>query len=157
MNVVNHVKWGRVGFLAVILTVFASPAGADDASDKESKLLDGTWKFVSLTVDGDKAPSEFVEQGRWSFRGNEITIPGPAGGKSSFKLDPGRTPKTIEMTATEGPGKGKTALGIYKIEENRLTICFNGGKADEPSVVPPEAFSGEKGKSLLVLERIKKE
>jgi len=30
---------------------------------------------------------------------------------------------TIDMAYTEGDDKGRTALGIYKIEDDVLTIC----------------------------------
>jgi hypothetical protein len=61
----------------------------------------------------------------------------------TFKLDPAKQPKTIEMTITEAlpdagttanPLKGKTSFGIYRIGQNTLTLC----KGDER----PKEFSG---------------
>ena len=110
---------------------------------------------MSLTVDGDEAPQEFIQKARWVIQGNEITT---GGAKSRFEVDPGRSPKTIDMTGVEGPGQGKTAEGIYKIEGERLTICLPGGKGDSPAGrARPAEFSGGEHMSLVVLERIKDE
>jgi len=139
----------------VVLAACASFAVTDDApdADKEAKLLEGTWKFVSLTTDGKEAPKEFVDKARWTFRGKEIIIPGPQAAKIAYKLDPGRSPKTIDLTGTEGPGKGKTLKGIYKLRKERLTICFSKGETQEKQDAPrPEKFDGANGQSLLVLE-----
>jgi uncharacterized protein (TIGR03067 family) len=146
-----------VGLAGVVLTAFASLVIADDAADKEAKRLEGTWKFVSLTVEGDEAPQEFIQKGRWSIRGKEITIPGAGGGKISYKVDPSRSPKVIDMTALDGPSKGKMIKGIYKIEEEQLTICLPGGKQESPGLERPVEFGGGQGRSLIVLERSKDE
>jgi RNA polymerase sigma-70 factor (ECF subfamily) len=145
------------GLAGLALVAFASLALADD--DDEAKRMEGTWKFVSLTADGEATPQDFLQKARWTIRGKEILIPGPAeDGKASFTLDPTRSPKALDMTAMNGPFKGKTILCIYKLEGDRLTICLGGGKADEPGSRPrPEAFDGGAGRSLLVLERGKAE
>jgi uncharacterized protein (TIGR03067 family) len=145
--------WTSVWIAGVLLSVFASLAIADDAADKEAKRLEGTWKFVSLTSDGDEAKQEFIQKARWVIQGKTITFPGPNEGKITFEVDPSRSPKTIDMTSVAGPGK--TAEGIYKIEGERLMICLPGGKRESPGRPRPVEFSGGEGMSLLVLERIK--
>jgi uncharacterized protein (TIGR03067 family) len=159
MNAEMRGDWRSAVLAGVVLAALASLAIADDAADKEAKRLEGTWKFLSLSVDGDEAPQEFIQKGRWSIRGKEITIPGPGGGKLSYKVDPSRSPKAIDMTGSDGPGRGKTLKGIYKIEEGRLTICLPGGKKESPDLdlARPEEFGGGQGKSLIVLERSKDE
>src|SRR3954464_13076112 len=90
----------------ILLMACALPTIADDAADEEAEKLAGTWKFVSLTVDGDEAPQEFIKKAPWDIQGDEINT---GGAKSRFKIDPGRSPRTIDLTGVEGPGKGKTA------------------------------------------------
>ena len=41
------------------------------------------------------------------------------------KIDPTKSPKTIDMTMTEGPSKGKVMLGIYEIEGDTMKACFD--------------------------------
>lgn len=146
--------WRSVGIAGFVVMVLPALACADETADKETKRLEGTWKIVSLKVDGDDAPAQFIQQGRWSIKGELIAISGPGGGKSTFKVDPSQSPWRIDMTGSEGPGKGKTIKGIYKLEKGRLTICFPGGKQDEPQDLPrPEKFDGGSGRSLIILER----
>ena len=41
-------------------------------------------------------------------------------------IDPTASPMTIDVTFAEGDAKGKTALGIYKLDGDLLTICRAG-------------------------------
>ena len=41
------------------------------------------------------------------------------------KLDPSKSPKTIDVTMTEGPSKGTVMLGIYEIDGDTLKVCFD--------------------------------
>ncbi|MEJ7640319.1 MAG: TIGR03067 domain-containing protein [Singulisphaera sp.] len=139
----------------VFLTALAMPSLADEAADKEARRLDGTWKFLSLESDGDKAPEEVIQKWRWVIRDKVLTIPGE--GKSSLEVDPSKTPKALDMTSLEGKSKGKSFECIYKLDEDRLTICFPEGKQDSRDKARPKEFDGGPGKSLIVLERIEDE
>ena len=139
----------------VFLTALAVPSLADDAVDNETKKLDGTWKFVSLKSDGAEAPEEVIQGWRWVIRDKVLTIPGE--GKSSLEVDPSKTPKALDMTSLEGKSKGKSFQCIYKLEKDRLTICFPEGKQDSQDKTRPKEFDGGKGRSLIILERIEDE
>ena len=136
----------------VFLTALALPSLADEAADKEARRLDGTWRFLSLESDGDKAPREVIQEWRWVIRDGVLTIPGE--GKSSLEVDPSKTPKALDMTSLEGKSKGKSFQCIYKIDAGRLTICFPEGRQDSQDKTRPKEFDGGKGRSLIVLERI---
>jgi uncharacterized protein (TIGR03067 family) len=145
--------------VAVALAVpTAMPARADDdASKGEAKKFEGSWKFVSLESDGATAPADVIETWRWSVKGDEITWSDPKKEertKTSFKIVPDKEPKAVDITALDGPRKGKTFRCIYKFEKDRLTICLPEGKQDEEDRPRPEAFEGGKGFSLIVLERV---
>ena len=141
----------------VVLTALASTSIADDAAEKESKGLEGTWKFVSLKTDGQEAPKEVIEKWRWVLRGKEITCGDPVHNetKSSFRINPTKTPKTIDITGMDEKGKGKSLRGIYRLEGQRLTVCLPERKQAEEGRKRPEDFDGGQGMSLFVLERIK--
>ena len=89
------------------------------------------------------------------IKDNELTFRAKVGGKverkKSFKLDPGKTPKEIDISSLDG----STAACIYKLEKDRLTICmsyFTKG----PSKRPTEFKTGaEDGLMVLTLEKVK--
>jgi uncharacterized protein (TIGR03067 family) len=129
------------------------PQAADDA-----KLLKGNWNVVALESEGRKAPAAALKGMRWSFAGSEVQFADPgeeAGGKSSVKLDTSKSPKHIDLVGLEGPQKGKTVQGIYKLEKDRLVICLRDAEAAKKG--RPEEFSTEAGSGLglITLERVK--
>jgi uncharacterized protein (TIGR03067 family) len=130
--------------VGVALTSIAGLTLADEVTGREAKRLDGTWKFVSLRSDGDDAPKDFVEKGRWLIRDKQITVPDRSRGASriSIKLDPSRSPKAMDLTALDGATKGKTIECIYKIEGDRLTICLPEGRRESTGQPRPKEFGG---------------
>src|SRR5262249_15636859 len=40
-------------------------------------------------------------------------------------IDPSKSPKTIDVTMTEGPNKGAVTLGIYGFDGDTLKVCFD--------------------------------
>ncbi|HEV3445357.1 MAG TPA: TIGR03067 domain-containing protein [Gemmataceae bacterium] len=72
--------------------------------------------------------------------------------KMSFKLDPGKTPKEIDITYLDGPEKGETGKGIYTLEGRRLQAFF----AEKGSTSRPKAFTTVTG-SLFTMFTLEKE
>jgi uncharacterized protein (TIGR03067 family) len=111
-----------------------------DASRTE---LTGRWKAVSYSLDGNKASDEDLKsvelaidgQGKASvLRAGRVFIAG------TTKVDPTSDPNTIDISYTEGDTKGRTALGIFKIEDDLLTICRSA--PDKPR---PRSFGSKPG------------
>jgi uncharacterized protein (TIGR03067 family) len=152
-------RWSARCCILAILSALASVAIAGDADDEEMKKLEGTWKFVSLESDGEQAPGNVIATWRWVVRGNEITWRDPTEDetKTSFKVDTSKSPKSIDLTAVDGKEKGKMFKCIYLLEGERLKICVPEGRRASVNPARPEEFSGGKGMSLMVLERIKDE
>jgi uncharacterized protein (TIGR03067 family) len=127
---------------------------AKAAEQKDQDLIQGTWKVVTLEYEG-KVNTKLFREDTWIFKGNQITLVGKGKEyyKMTFKLDPAKQPKAIDMTVTEGvSGTGKTRLGIYRIGNNTLTLSQGRG------VERPKEFggTGKAGKpALLTLERVK--
>ena len=71
---------------------------------------------------------------------------------TTMVLDPERSPKAIDVIADGGPSRGKRVLGIYRLENDRLTICM--ADADQPR---PREFKAEKSsrQTLMVFTREK--
>jgi uncharacterized protein (TIGR03067 family) len=88
--------------------------------------LAATWQALEYTLDGNRAPDEDIKKVKLvidgqgnaaAYRDGKIFIGGSA------KIDPTKNPMTIDVMYTEGDYKGQTGLGIYKIEDDVLTIC----------------------------------
>jgi uncharacterized protein (TIGR03067 family) len=71
--------------------------------------------------------------------------------KSRIRLDPSKSPKEIDITFLDGPGKGSTFPGIYALEKEQLRLCFSHTKDR------PKDFKTERGqlRELVILEREK--
>jgi uncharacterized protein (TIGR03067 family) len=68
------------------------------------------------------------------------------------KLDPSKSPKTLDAKVTDGPNKGAVILGIYEISGDTLKVCF-----DPEGKKRPTEFKSESGSQTLVVhKRVKK-
>ena len=133
--------------IATLLTlaglVLGGPAFAADAKD-----LDGKWVIVSVERAG-KADEAFKGAVR-EIKDGKYTLT-PKEGKpleGTFTVDGAK--KTIDIKPTEGNYKGKTLLGIYKLEGDMLTVCFA-----EPDQERPTEFASKAGVVLVVHQRHK--
>jgi hypothetical protein len=66
-----------------------------------------------------------------------------------MKLDPTKTPKTVNVTIGQGPQKGDTYLGIYSLEGDTLRISL-----DLLSQSRPKDFDGGEGKLVMSCKRM---
>ena len=45
--------------------------------------------------------------------------------EGTVKRDPSKSPKTMDITGTNGPNKGKTFLVIYELKGEELRVCYD--------------------------------
>jgi uncharacterized protein (TIGR03067 family) len=121
---------GAVGFVA-------SGAVADDKADleREVKKFQGTWTFESSEAGGKALPAAQLKELVLTFEGDKHTV--KKGNEviqvGTQKLDPSKSPKTIDVTMTEGPSKGAVMLGIYEFNGDTLKVCFDSGGKKRPT------------------------
>lgn len=125
------------------------PAEKPAASDV--KKMQGKWRVVSVAEKGRKSTPDEVKGMSWTFEADIIIgkDPNPEPKKlGTFKLDPEKTPRQIDITIEE-----RSFKGIYKFEGDQLIICLR-----DPEKGRPTEFTAEKGndQGLIVLEREEK-
>jgi uncharacterized protein (TIGR03067 family) len=126
---------------------------ADDAAKEDLKKLQGEWVLESFKKEGEDLPAKGIKATSMIVKGEAWLYKSDLGDWSvTFKIDPSRTPKTIDMTIGTGD-EARLQRGIYKIEGDTLTICRAAGRGGEER---PKAFPGDhKGLVLIVWKRAK--
>ena len=152
----------RISLVALFCAVGLAASGgsgalADEKADleKEVRKFQGTWTFESSESGGKELPAGELKGLILTFEGHKHTVK-----KSdeviqvgTQKLDPSKSPKTIDVTMAEGPNKGTVMLGIYEIDGDTLKVCF-----DPQGKKRPTEFKSAPGSEnfVNVHKRIKK-
>jgi uncharacterized protein (TIGR03067 family) len=133
------------------ITIAADP---QEESAKALKELEGTYALVAAEKQGQKAPDEVTKDvQKVTIHGNRLTITLKADEKGArLFVDPSKNSKEIDMTPDNGPRKGEKTLGIYKVEDGELWLCF-----DEEGKNRPKEFQTDKESKafILRLKRVK--
>lgn len=141
-----------------VVGVFGPAHGADEKDkkdDKDAKTLQGTWAYESMDWDGKKMPFEQIKMTTMTYDGDKYTL--KIGEKvtsaGTHKFDSSKSPKTFDLAISEGEGRGKVLLGIYKIDGDTITACINLSGGERPT----EFKTTERSEAVLVVaKRVKK-
>lgn len=108
--------------------------------------LEGAWTAIAAERDG-AVVAELVGN-RIEFTGDRFSI-----AKAGTVLFAGHAtvtpPASIDFAIEEGAAKGQSWLGIFKIENETLTICDN---APNPLAKRPSDFAAPKGSGYVCLQ-----
>jgi len=110
--------------LAIVMFGIASASyGADSVNPK---AIEGVWACVEATNGGQKIPDEKASQLRLTLTkdGFKTQLGDQVLFDSTYTLDTSKSPVEIEMIGTEGDLKGKSALGVIKLNGGILTLCY---------------------------------
>jgi uncharacterized protein (TIGR03067 family) len=137
--------------LAVLVPIGAAPKGKDDPKDA-IKAFEGEWQFSSWEQGGTELPKEFLDAAKWKVKDGKYTFSaGDQTEEGTIKLDPEKKPATLDFEITAGNDKGKTQVGIYKVEKEAITLCLaRPGEKDRPTEF---SSAGDKGFILIVMKR----
>jgi uncharacterized protein (TIGR03067 family) len=136
------------GLLLVVWKRSAAPApGArKKAIDEELKRFEATWRWVAVDREGEKLAEDLFKDDRLTLKGNQFTqVMGGSTTHGTFKIDPTATPKAIDLTFTDGPGKGSSATGIYELDGDTQKICF-----PRPGRPRPTEFVSKTGNGQMI-------
>jgi uncharacterized protein (TIGR03067 family) len=135
--------------LLIAALLAAEPSKAE--AKKTMRELEGVWTCESATINGRKLDEATVKSLKLTLkgeqykteRGDEVLF------DSTYSLDTKADPKRIEMIGTEGDLMGKAALGIYRLDKDRLTMCYTMPGKERPK----EFKSEEKSEAYLLVWR----
>lgn len=134
----------KVTLLLVVLGfVWGSMSGVALAADRPEteavnaavKQLAGTWRAVATEVGGKQMDQKELADYRLVFSGAECSI---VSGKRVIScavvIDPGKTPKCIDLTSDK-----VTWPGIYELKDGRLTVFLDTTGRKRPTEFNTEA------------------
>lgn len=142
----------RLLFALPALLLLATAVEAADKTDLDK--MQGDWKIASAKRDGKDAPPE-IKEGKMNVSKNTFTMIFTRNGAErkdpiDVKLNEKKSPKQLDFVTKDGTVGNH---GIYKLEGNKLTICF--ARARDPRPTKFESTEGSKA-FLMVLEKAKK-
>jgi uncharacterized protein (TIGR03067 family) len=128
---------------------------ADEPKKKVATTLKGKWSLVSVSHGGKAAPADVIKDFKFTFE--EKTYNNVMNGETlqegEYKFDDGKSPKTIDFDIKKGHNEGKKQVGIFKIEDDKITIVL----AEPDATDRPTSFEVKEGSNVIeaVLERVK--
>jgi RNA polymerase sigma-70 factor (ECF subfamily) len=106
-------------------------------SENERDRLQGVWTVIAHDTLGRPASKEFLARNhQWIFKGDKVFIGDKDGiaRQGTYALNPRTNPESIDLTL-KGPGlapgpravvpEREVSFGIYRLDGDTLTICFN--------------------------------
>jgi uncharacterized protein (TIGR03067 family) len=125
-------------------------ADKEDAAKEELKKLEGTWECTATELGGQKVPDALFKDTTLTVKGNSYTVKfkGKVTDEGTIKIDPTKTPKTIDMGSSKY--SGIKDFGVYELDGNTLRICSARNER-------PKEFTTKKGTfmSLVTYQRKK--
>ncbi len=140
-----------LGFTALAVALVGAAAADEKAALKE---LEGTYKIVSAERSGKAAAKELIDTLVVTIKGDELVLSHGPDDKKVSKIKVGGDAKlaTIDISPADGPEKGKTFPGVYKLEKGELTLVFTEKeKADRP-----KEFKSDDDAILMKLKKSEK-
>jgi uncharacterized protein (TIGR03067 family) len=135
--------------LAVGLAVGLAHGGdraREDQAAKDLKQFQGAWLLESAEINGMKIDAETLKNAGHEItlivKGDKIALKLKRGDmEGTLKLDPTRKPKAYDSKATDPEGQTHEAVGIYKLEDDRLTVCYVAAGKGRPTEFRSDAGS----------------
>lgn len=133
--------------LSAGLAVGAGFVHQNSSKTGEAKLQ-GTWTIVSVELEGQPLPMDnlngaslTIQGQRYSFRHEKVTL------EFTWSADSSKTPNAIDLKVADGLDKGDVYRGIYKLDQDRYTIC----RGYLPNQERPTTFSTRPNSGFMMV------
>ena len=155
MNLLSYraMNAGRSLVLAVVVAATVIGAGAGAAHESRVGQLHGRWTLASAERDGK--PADDLRGHTLTFARDAFVIHAASGSvlyRGTYRTDADRKPAHIDLRHTEGELRGKTWLGVYALDGDRLSIADNAPDLTKPRP-PALATKPDSGYVLLTFRR----
>jgi uncharacterized protein (TIGR03067 family) len=142
-------KWQLLAVVATSLLLAADAPKDDATKKKEVDKLQGAWKVSRWDSGGNSLPDEALKQMKFNIKGDKYTFEfADMKEEGTMTLDPSKNPATIDLKIEEGNDKGKTQVGIYKLEKDTIKLCLApAGSKDRPK----EFASKEDSENIFIV------
>lgn len=126
-------------------------ARGDEAKKADLDRLAGNWKVTSLLIGGQELLNAEIKA---AITGDRLKFGDGKDDLFSMTIDPGTSPKVVDILTISGNNKGDQFEGIYKLEGDQLEMCIRtpAGVKDRPTEFSSPANSGI---VLIKMERVK--
>src|SRR5213594_3485111 len=103
--------------IACVVILSSTTLVQGEESKKDSKKIQGTWLPSEAELNGRKMSDETLKTMKLVVKDDKYTVTvGEGKDEGTVQIDSTKTPKTMDITGTEGPNKGKTILAIYELK-----------------------------------------
>ena len=108
--------------LCIVLSSCAVSRGDDAKNDG----MQGVWLPVTAELGGQKFPDAVLKTIKLEVKGDEyLVMVGTQPDRGTCKLVPSAKTKSVDITGTDGPNKGKTFQAIYERNGDTLKVCYD--------------------------------
>jgi uncharacterized protein (TIGR03067 family) len=123
-------------------TLAVGPPAQDDAK-QESEKLQGIWTVARARRDGEldnslKGATITISGDKFISKNGETVV-----AQGTWKIDPTKEPKTIDIRYTDGPEKNKRVFGIYAFKEESWVLLLAAAGKDRPASFEKEMQEGQ--------------
>jgi uncharacterized protein (TIGR03067 family) len=133
--------------LLVLATTTTGILPGDDRRASALNGLDGTWQAEEAELAGKKWPDEVTKSIQLVItKGKYLVKTAEGDDRGTVQYMPDQKPSAMDITGTEGPNKGKRFLAIYKLDGDKLVVCYDlTGKAR------PQEFKTQAGTAMFLV------
>jgi uncharacterized protein (TIGR03067 family) len=135
--------------LAAFAITTTTAVGAEKTAPGDDKTLNGIWSPTEAVLGGQLLPPPALKKITLGIAGAkyEVTVEGePEPDQGTSTLNTNVSPKTMTITSTNGPNRGKTFPAIYELKDDTLRICY-----DLSGQKHPTDFKSVKGTQLYLV------
>jgi uncharacterized protein (TIGR03067 family) len=139
-------------FCVAVVVLVPCAALCDDKKKDEEAKVDGTWLATEAEMSGKTLPKTFSENLKLTLKDKDYEVVADSPDRGTVTYNNSADPKEMDIKGVEGPNKGKTYLAIYKLKDDKLTICYDLSGESRPTEFKTKA----KTKLFLVTYERKK-
>jgi uncharacterized protein (TIGR03067 family) len=113
----------------------------------DAKAVQGNWRPVQGEIGGQPMTDALLQSIRLKLdHGKYEVFVGEEPDRGTYTLDSSSRPKSMTITGTEGPNRGKTFPAVYELNGDILRICY-----DLSGVERPREFKSAAGAKFFLV------